>query len=578
MHFFTFWAVCVTAISGTADKTSGPDSTDLLKAGDVVINEMMVDPDPAAGTIDYPEYIELYNKRPFPVHLKNWKLMVGANYKLLPDVIILPDSFLVLASSNAVSLFSDEVNVAGITGFPALTNTGQTVQLMNETGHIISVITYTDAWYKDAVKKEGGFSLEQLDPDNPCTGMENWSASTHKNGGTPGRKNAVAKVNEDKQAPAIHHISVLSPTQLELCFTEPMDSSTLFSPDTYQITNLGTPTLIRPLRPHYDRVQLTLGAPMQEKIVYTVTVGKTLCDCVGNTIVTDDVPIALPLEGNPGDIIINEVLFDPYPGGVDFVEIFNRSDKVIDLKTIALCHYDSVNQVISSVERISVDGNLLFPGEYKVLTENASIVKQQYNTQAPHAFIELENLPSLNADKGDIALKTANAVIDFFAYDTDMHFALLHETKGISLERVSPDQATNVRENWHSAASTNGFATPGFKNSQYIEAIQSGGTITIFPETFTPDNDGRDDLVTLNYRVEEPGWTASIFIYNQNGEQIKTLANNELISTEGNFNWDGTDDERAKEPIGIYVMYVQFLNLSGKLKVFKKVCVLSGKN
>ena len=187
-------------------------------------------------------------------------------------------------------------------------------------------------------------------------------------------------------------------------------------------------------------------------------------------------------------------------------------------------------------------------------------------------------MPSLNADEGDIALKTANAVIDFFAYDTDMHFALLHETKGISLERVSPEQATNVRANWHSAATTNGFATPGFKNSQHIDVIQSGGTITIFPETFTPDNDGRDDLVALHYRVEEPGWTASIFIYNQNGEQVKTLANNELISTEGSFNWDGTNDERAKEPIGIYVMYIQFLNLSGKLKVYKKVCVLSGKN
>lgn len=574
MHFFSFLIACATVGSAA----SGPDSTDLVKAGDIVINEIMADPDPPAGPVVYPEYIELYNRTQFPVHLKNWKLAVGTSYKLLPEVVVPPDSFLVLTSASGTALFSKEVNAIGLSGFPALTNTGQTLQLSDDTDHIISVVAYTDDWYKDALKKKGGFSLEQLDVNNPCGGIDNWGASTNKNGGTPGSKNSVARLNEDRQAPALHHVNILSPLLLELFFTEPMDSSTLFDARSYQIGTLGNPIQIKPIKPFYDRVQLTLKEPLLEKVVYILTVESKPCDCAGNNIEKREIPVALPLEVGPGDIVINEVLFDPYPGGVDFVEIFNRSDKTIDLKTVVLCHYDSTQHVVSSVERICDDGNLMFPGTYRVLTENARVIQQQYIPQDPNAFIELKNLPTLNADKGDIALKTASELIDFFVYDTEMHFGLLHETKGISLERVSPERATNSRSNWHSAASTVGFATPGYKNSQYIEAIQAAGTVTVFPETFTPDNDGNNDILTLNYQLEEPGWAACIFVYNQQGVQVKTLANNELVGTEGNFSWDGTNDERKKEAVGIYIIYIRFLNLSGKINVFKKVCVLSGKN
>lgn len=565
--------------AGTTNKINKPDTVEQVKAGDIVISEIMADPDPAAGSISYPEYIELFNKTSSPIHLKNWKLFVGSTYKLLPDIWIPQDSFLVLTSLTGISLFPADVNVIGMASFPALTNTGQTVQLINDTGNRISVVMYSDDWYQDTFKKEGGYSLEQMDAANPCAGMDNWRASKNKNGGTPGKKNSVTGIHADNNQPEIDRVSVISPTQVELYFTEPMDSTTLFNPDSYWVEGLGKPSSIKPKIPLYDGVQLTFGVSLQEKMVYTIKVGNQPCDCVGNVLkVNNTVRIAIPSEAKPMDVIINEILFNPWPNGVDFVEIYNRSDKCIDLKTLVMCHYDSVYKIISSIEHITDEGYLLFPDEYLVLTENTNAIKQQYNLQDAKAFLQVKNLPALNADKGDIAIKATNELIDFFVYDEAMHFGLLHDTKGISLERVSPEQATNNWINWHSAASTAGFATPGFKNSQFIERIQTEEVVKVLPETFTPDNDGINDLVNLYYHLEEPQWSASVFIYDSNGRLVKTLASNDLIGTEGSYSWDGTNTERTKEPTGMYIFYVQFLNLSGKIKVYKNVCVLSGKN
>jgi hypothetical protein len=555
------------------------DTVPPIKTWDIVINELMVDPDPAAGTVVYPEYIELYNKRSFPAPLKNWKLCIGATCKSLPDVVIPADSFLVITSLSASAAFPAEVNVAGIAGFPALTNTGQQIQLLNEVEKSISFVTYTDDWYQDAFKKNGGYSLEQVDPGNPCAGKDNWRASVDKNGGTPGKKNSIAAAHLDIIQPSIHHISVQSPTQLELYFTEAMDSVTLFDPHSYHIATIGNPVSIRSIKPRYDVVQLVLGKSLQEETVYTISIDERPCDCAGNKLEENsNVLLAIPVEAKPTDIVVNEVLFDPNPNGVDFLEIYNRSFKTIDLRTVFTCHYDPTNSTVSSVERITMEGYLFFPGTYLTLTENATVVKQQYHTQNPKAFLEVANLPALNADKGDIAIKTATDLIDFFMYDAEMHVGLLRETKGVSLERISPEQATNNSTNWHSAASSVGFATPGFRNSQFVEESETTETFTVFPETFTPDNNGMDDVVNLSYQLDEPGWSASIFIYDIKGRLVKTIANNELIGTSGSYTWDGTNEEKRKETTAVYLIYVQFFNPARKTKVFKKVCVLSGKN
>jgi hypothetical protein len=555
------------------------DTIPTVKTWDVVINEIMADPDPAAGGMHYPEYVELYNKKEVSVHLKNWKFCVGTTCKSLPDISIPPDSFLILTTPASLPLFSAEVNAAGIPAFPALSNTGQTLQLKNEAGNIISVVFYTDEWYQDLNKKDGGYSLEQIDPGNPCAGMTNWRASSSSSGGSPGKRNSINASNPDVRSPEILRVNIIRPDRLQVDFTESLDSITLLNHSSYEINTIGNPISIDLSKPDYKSVFLTLGTPIKEAVVYTLTIDSQPRDCVGNALVKNSTArFALPVPALPKDIAINELLFDPKEGGVDFVELVNCSPKVLDLKTMVLCHYDAINHVFSAMEKITASGYLFFPGEYLVLSENSEVVKKQYYTTNADAFLTVDNLPSLNADIGTICLKTATDIIDNVTYQASMHFSLLKDTKGISLERVNYNRPAGDVTNWHSAASSVAGATPGYKNSQYMDELSTEDPVKLDPEIFSPDEDGMNDLVSIHYHFNEPAMHMNVFIYDSNGRLVKTLVNNELIGPDGTYSWDGRNNAREKERIGIYVIYVEAINLSGGIKRYKKICVVAGKN
>jgi hypothetical protein len=549
-----------------------------VKAWDVVINEIMADPDPAAGSMHYPEYVELYNKKAAPIQLKGWKFCTGNTCKSLPDIIIPADSFLVLTTPASLSLFPAEVNAVGIPAFPALSNTGQTLQLQNNKGNIISVTAYTDAWYQDLNKKDGGYSLEQIDPANPCAEIMNWRASTNNSGGSPGKRNSIRASNPDVRSPEIFRVNVIAPDRLEIDFTEPLDSTTLLNNLSYAISTIGNPIKISLSGPSFKSVVLTLGTSIKESVVYTITVGTQLQDCAGNAMEKNSTArFALPVKVLPKDIAINELLFDPKEGGVDFVELVNCSQKVLDLKSMILCHYDTINHIFSGMEKITASGYLFFPGEYLVLSENSEVVKAQYFTNNTAAFLTVENLPALNADAGTICMKTATDIIDNVTYQESMHFGLLKNTKGISLERVNYRRPASDVTNWHSAASSVAGATPGYKNSQYMDEGSTADPVSVEPEIFSPDEDGFQDVVTLQYHFNEP-MHLNVLIYDSSGRLAKILVNNELTGPDGAYSWDGINNEKEKERIGIYIFYVEAVNLSGSVKRYKKICVLAGKN
>jgi hypothetical protein len=161
-------------------------------------------------------------------------------------------------------------------------------------------------------------------------------------------------------------------------------------------------------------------------------------------------------------------------------------------------------------------------------------------------------------------------------YSDNMHFALLDNKDGVSLERIDFNRPTSDNSNWTSASATSGYATPTGENSQY--AVASGeATLTATPEVFSPDGDGYNDVVNFGYHLDVAGFTGNFYIFNASGKQIKQLLRNELLGTTGVFSWDGITNDGNKAAIGIYLCYFEAFSLTGEIIRKKITTVVGGK-
>ncbi len=545
-------------------------------ANDVVFNEIMADINPAPNSLPPYEYIELHNRTNFTATLRGWKLSDASSTTIIPDITILPDSFYVLTSTSAASLFTG-VSVVGVPSFPSLNDTGDSLVLRDANGNIISFSFYLPSWYNDPLKDAGGWSMEQIDPNSPCAGKANWKASADNSGGTPGRKNSVNASAPDVTPPKLSHAAIVSSNIVQLFFDEYMDSATLMNPLSYSIDNgIGNPASANPVEPDYMSVVLTLSSSINAGTIYTVNVHSAR-DCASNVISADSsTQFAIPEPTEQNDIVINEIMFDPKDNGVEWVEIYNRSNKIIDLKEIFLCSQDNSGN-LTEINQVAPKGYLFLPQKYLVLSTDANAIKAQYSTPNSNGFIEMSSIPAMNNDSDFVLLTNiSQAVIDKLQYHSGWHLPLLNDTKGISLERINYESSTQDESNWHSASQNVGGATPAYKNSQYTN--HEGGTeITLSPEVFSPDNDGYNDVLSISYAFDMPGMIANVQIYDSRGRLEKTLVRNELLSTSGTFFWDGITDEKLKARMGIYILYFEVFDTKGVVKKYKKSLVVGGK-
>lgn len=543
---------------------------------DVVITEIMADPSPPVG-LPNAEYIEIKNISATAFNLTGWRLSDANSTAIITDNIVLqPDSFLILCANSNATAFSAYGRTVGLTGFPSLDNDGDQLILRSKEGRIIHALAYTVDWYQNEIKKNGGWSLEIKDPQNPCSGMSNWKASIDAGGGTPGKKNSVDGANNDQTPPQL--IRTYSPDSVTIIavFNEPLDSLSASAANNYSLPRF-TIVSATPQTPLFNQVSLKLSSALQKRVVYTLTVANVK-DCRNNFIGSfNTAKLGWAEEAMPADIVINEILFNPKPNGFDYVEIYNNSNKILDAGKLFIANRNSTG-AISSVKKLSEAPFCIFPGDYIVATEDAGDLKKNYLVKNPNNILILSSLPSYPDDKGNIVVTNFQGnVVDEVSYSEKWHFALIGDAEGIALERIDPSAASQDAGNWHSAASTAGYGTPTYKNSQYKQTAGGNAIIEVNPKTFSPDNDGHDDITTIYYQVSEPGYVANISIFDAGGRRVRYFAKNALLGLKGSWNWDGLDEKNQKLPVGIYIIYTEIFSLQGKKKQFKNTIVLAGK-
>jgi hypothetical protein len=301
-------------------------------------------------------------------------------------------------------------------------------------------------------------------------------------------------------------------------------------------------------------------------------------DCKGNSIGNRNTTKAgIPSELSKSDLVINEMLFNPKPGGEDYVEVFNRSKFILDVSQLYLAHRSSSDD-IASLKKVSETPLYIFPGDYLVITENKAGLEKGYFVKDPDAVQVLTSLPSYPDDAGKVLLVDhTGAVIDEVAYSHLWHFALMADKEGVALERIDPNGVSQDKNNWHSAAATAGYGTPGYQNSQYRAVGNINAMFSIHPRIFSPDQDGFDDIALMQYEIDQQGYIANVAIYDENGRQVRQLVRNALLGIKGAWSWDGLDDKGQKLHIGTYVVLAEFFNLEGRKQRFKQVVVLARK-
>ncbi len=560
-------------ITGSTTKNFTYYPIDTAQLREIVFNELMIDPTPTVGLPDI-EYIELLNTSNKAFNLKDYQLINTTTPRVLPEFILQPGAYVLLCNTTDVSTLLSYGDAIAINSFVTLVNSDDSLTLLNPLGEIVDIISYKDTWYKDTQKKEGGWSLERIDPYTICTGENNWMASTNTSGGTPGYKNAVYDELADTTAPYITDINIIASNILEFKFSE------AFSVD-YILQN--SDFLIQPyiqitsayITPE-NWVRLYLSEPLTVKIIYKLTYSN-MKDCFENITNQYTYSFLFPDTATRNDLIINEVLFNPYNTGKDFVEIYNNSDKNIDLKNWQLANIS--NNTIGTIRNITNQSKILYPNEYVLLTTDSLSTVQLYPSSSnPEVFIIMSSLPAYNnADGTVILLNPDTLVIDSLYYNEKMHHPLLNDVKGISLERISTNRATIGESNWHSAAESVGFATPGTKNSQYLEELIPVEFIEITPTIFSPDNDGIDDIVQIGYTLPDNGFTANIQIFDIQGRSVNKLIENTLVGTKGVFLWSGENEVNKKLEPGIYILYFEFFNPNGVVLKSKKTVTIAYK-
>ena len=541
----------------------------------VVIDEIMADPSPVAG-LPNNEFIELRNVSLQAFNLNGWRIGDATGFATIGiNFILQPDSFVVICSNSAASSLTAFGTTIGVSNFPSLDNDGDQLYLSSKEGRIIHAVNYSADWYQNAVKSQGGWTLEMIDTKNPCSGFSNWISSNDLKGGTPGKKNSADGINKDAQPPVLVSAFAADSVNLILTFDEPLDSTTAATASNYTISdNIGIAQSAT-AAPLFNKVQLRTSAVIATNKVYTIT-ATGVTDCSGNSIgAYHTVKLGRAAAADTADLVINEILFNPKPDGTDYVELYNRSNTIIDLKDCYLTNR-SGNGTIGSIKQISVENRLLFPGEYTVITEDAFAVKSQYLAKDPAAFAVIGSMPSLPDDKGDVLILNAQGkIIDELNYDAHWHFKLIDNNEGVSLERIDYNKPTQNAANWHSAATSAGYGTPGYQNSQFNSDTQLQGSIGITPSVFSPDNDGFDDFLTINYQFPEQGYVCNITIFDANGRPVRYLTHNALCSLQGYFRWDGLDEKNGELPIGVYIIFSEVFNLQGKTNRFKQAVTLA---
>ena len=531
------------------------------QAPKVVINEVLAN---EPGSFTSLEWVELFNADSNPAPLTDFFIVVGSDTSRLDSgSVILPPAGFAVVSRKPISETETENsfeknwgNSSGIWGDYASENypllKGK-FSLSNGSGRILLLyqnsLVDSFIWTSDV---GDGKSWERISASSPAIGSNIAGCRANP---TPGRTNSVASATNDL---AIEQVTAQSLTAFSMRFSGTVKNVGLDSTSSlYLFFSLGLPgdtgfTVIQLL----DSIRL-LGLKAEESESFSIDL--TLPSGYLRIV------ISLPPDGNHENnfaainirigavaptLLINEFLPDPAsPLESEWIELYNAADTAVELFGWKLG--DAKSQVA-----IAVDSTIIPPKSFIVAVADKPSFQAFYSNVAAPIF-QPASWPSLNND-GD----TVKLVGPFGLAEDSLGYRKGYGGN-ISWEKKDPALPSDNPTIWWRSMDVRG-ASPGSSNS--IATVYSERLLAnIFPNPFSPDGDGFDDKVTINFTLPfQTNLTARI--YDVNGRKVKTLLDDSPVAS-GQLHWDGKGDNGKTLRSGIYVL---FMETSGPARLTKR--------
>jgi hypothetical protein len=538
---------------------------DISVTGSIVFTEIMADPSPPVQ-LPEKEYLEITNRTGDTLFTGGLILIAGPDSVALPAETIAPQEYIILCGTGSRVALQPYGRVMAIKSFPALNNDGEQIALRDSDGRLLHAVSYTPAFLGEGPRSGGGWSAELTDLSNPFNEPDAWSPSVDPSGGTPGRASSSVTMATDMRCPQVVAVWTEDGDTVRVLFDETVmiEAGERWPAD-------GGETLPAVSGDPADRLLLVpLNQRLHEGEILSLTVPASVTDFAGNQACHGDLRTGIPSDPMAGEILFNELLFDPLPEGADYIEFYNNSNTVVDLSSLSLA-----NSLTVPANAFTAVPRQLLPYEYIAVTIDRDAVVEGYPCASPYEVFEVSRLPSMPDEGGTLILYNRMlTVVDMVSYSSTMHQLFLSGTEGIALEKVSPALPSDVASNWHSASEACGWGTPGSANSVSVEPADAGGGLSLSSTRVSPDGDGFEDVVSVSVWPGGDENIISVTVFNDRGYCVRRLAERFSAGAGATFVWDGTTDSGARLPSGLYMVIAESVSSSGVSRRWKKVCAV----
>lgn len=488
---------------------------------DVVINEIMYAP-----STGEPEWVEIYNRTSQPINLKKWKCSDNTTLVTITnnDVYIQPNSYFVLSRDSSIINFFPNLISFVVFSLPALNNTGDAVVLKDSLSILIDSLTYAP----DYGGSSGGKSLERISVNQLSTLKENWGTSQSIFKATPGYINSITQKDNDLTISSFKTKSAYAILGEQVEFEIKVTNKGLNPFQNYLVNifkdvNRDSISQLSELIGQLDGTSLLSGDSTilmfstdnfdQGKNYFIAKLEVTPDDDTTNNISFANFAGVVVNEIR-GDIVINEFMYAPSSPEPEWIEIYNPSSKVIDLKNYKIA--DNSDTVI--VVKTSAVVN---PQEYFVISYDSTITNYY---RVLSQFVSARFSALNNTGDKIILIDSLNRTIDSLEYNPSWG-----GSSGKSLERTSAYLISTDSTNWKTSQSKY-KATPGYINSVSTKSFD----IQVSDIVFNPPYPFFGDNVSLFAKVKNLGANSASFNLKLfNDVNLDSIPDNIVASSDG---------------------------------------------